>query len=150
MSQNCTFHLILQVQNQVQLNFALAFENSKNSENGGFSSEEIKALKSSLELTYAYVVTYNSYIGGTRPIGAVATMCAQLEDFYPALSKVSSSAPYYEDSLDRAKDYYFEAKEACAHGFKKNRNDEINESVQLATGSYRYIEQILNDVKTFG
>jgi len=74
-------------------------------------------------------------------------MCSKLEEFYSGLTKVSSSAPYYEDLLDRAKDYYYEAKETCARGFKKNRIDEINESVQMAGTSYGFFDGILKKIE---
>lgn len=125
----------------------LAFENSRNAENGGFSSQQIKTLKSFSKLTYAYVDTYRRYVAGTETIAAVAIMCSKLEESYPALSKVSSSAPYYEDLLDRAKDYYYEAKGTCAKGFKKNRIDEIGESAMNASTSYGFLERILSEIE---
>jgi len=125
----------------------LAFENSRNAKNGGFSTTQIKTLKSFSKLTFAYVDTYSGYVVGTDTIAAVAIMCSKLEEFYSGLTKVSSSAPYYEDLLDRAKDYYYEAKETCARGFKKNRIDEINESVQMAGTSYGFFDGILKKIE---
>jgi hypothetical protein len=63
------------------------------------------------------------------------------------LRKTSSTAPYFEDLLDRAKDYFYESKEGCAKGFKKNRIGDISESVNNAGIAYGFFERILDEAK---
>lgn len=123
------------------------FEESRNAENGGFSNSDLETLSSFSKLTYAYIDTYSGYVIGSETSAALQLACSKLEDSYPALSKTSSTAPYFEDLLDRAKDYIYESKEGCAKGFKKNRLGDIKESVDNAGKAYGFFDRILSEVK---
>lgn len=123
------------------------FEESRKAKNGGFSNADLKTLSSFSKLTYAYIDTNSIVIIGSETYAGLQLACAKLEDSYPALRNTSSTAPYFEDLLDRAKDYIYETKEGCAKGFKKNRIGDINESVDNAGKAYGFFDRILSEVK---
>ena len=132
---------------QTETEKANAFEESKNAKNGGFTEKQIKTLTSLSKLMYSYVYVYSGYVVGNDTLAAVQLSCSKLEESYPNVNEVSSTSPYYEDILDRAKDYYYEAKSTCAHAFKKNRIDEIQESSTYAATAKGFFDRILKEIK---
>ena len=126
---------------------ANAFEESRNAKNGGFTEKQIKTMTSLSKLMYSYVYVYSGYVVGNDTLAAVQLSCSKLEGSYPIVNEVSSTSPYYEDLLDRAKDYFYEAKSTCAHGFKKDRIDEIQESSTYAANAKAFFDRILKEIK---
>jgi hypothetical protein len=133
--------------NQAETDKVNAFNDSKNMKNGGFTDVQIKTLGLFSKLMSGYVEVYSEYLVGTSNIATVQFGCSKLEESYSVLGQVSSSSPYFEDLLDRAKDYYYEAKSTCAHAFKKNRIDEIQESSTNAATARGFFERILKEIK---
>lgn len=132
---------------QAEAEKANAFKDSKNIKNGGFTDKQIKTMALFSKLMYSYVDAYAGYVVGNATIATVQFGCAKLEESYPIVNQVSSASPYYEDLLDRAKDYYYEAKSTCSHAFKKNRIDEIQESATYAATAKGFFDRILKEIK---
>ena len=132
--------------NQAETDKVNAFNDSKNMKNGGFTDAQIKTLGLFSKLMSSYVQVYSEYLVGTSNIATVQFGCSKLEESYPVVRLVSSSSPYFEDLLDRAKDYYYEAKSTCSHAFKKNRIDEIQESSTNAATARGFFERILKEI----
>jgi hypothetical protein len=124
-----------------------AFNDSKNMKNGGFTDAQIKTIGFYSKLMSAYVRVYSEYLVGTSNIATVQFGCSKLEESYPVVRQVSSASPYFEDLLDRAKDYYYEARSTCAHAFKRNRIDEIQESSTNAAIAKGFFDRILKEIK---
>jgi len=124
-----------------------AFNDSKNMKNGGFTDAQIKTIGLYSKLMSAYVRVYSEYLVGTSNIATVQFGCSKLEESYPVVRQVSSASPYFEDLLDRAKDYFYEAKSTCAHAFKRNRIDEIQESSANAATAKSFFDRILKEIK---
>jgi hypothetical protein len=132
---------------QAESDKVTAFNDSKNMKNGGFTAAQLKTISLYSKLMASYVRVYSEYLVGTSNAATVQFGCSKLEESYPVISLVSSNSPYFEDLLDRAKDYYFEAKSTCAHAFKKNRIDEIQESSTNAATAKAFFDRILKEIK---
>jgi hypothetical protein len=122
-------------------------EDSKLMKNGGFTKLELKTLKLSSKLMSEYVNLYAGYVVGTSNLAAMQFGCSKLEESYPVIQQVYSDSVYFDDLLDRAKDYFYEAKETCAYAFKKNRIDDIQDSATYASTAKAFFDGILKEVK---
>jgi hypothetical protein len=126
---------------------SIVIEESKLMSNGGFSQTELKTLNLSSKLMYEYVNLYAGYVVGTSNIAAMQYGCSKLEESYPVVARVFSDSVYFDDLLDRAKDYFYEAKVTCSHAFKKNRINEIQESASYASTAKAFFDGILKEIK---
>jgi len=124
-----------------------AVEDSKNMANGGFTKTEVGELKSFESILYSYVRIWAGLAVGSSTIYEMSLACSTLKDNYQILNKISSKSIYFDDLLDRAKDYYYEAYSTCAHAFEKNRIDELTDSAKAAGTSIAFIKRVLSEMK---
>lgn len=123
------------------------FKDSKNTKNGGFTDKQIETIGLFSRLMKEYVNVYAGYVVGNETAAAVQYGCSALEESYSVSRQLSSTSPYFDDLLDRAKDYYYEAKSTCAYAFKKNRIDAIQESATYAATAKGFFDRILKEAK---
>ncbi|MDO8645877.1 MAG: hypothetical protein Q7R42_04765 [Candidatus Planktophila sp.] len=123
-----------------------AMEASRNMANGGFTQSEIRTLKSFSATLNSYLYSYAGFIEGVKTAAAMEYACSVLQDSYGVLRPIFSDSIYFDDLLDRVKDYSYEAKSTCAHAFKKSRLDEVGESGRLASTAYAFIKRVLSEI----
>lgn len=123
------------------------FENSKQMKNGGFTTTEIAEIRSASKVMNNYVYLHSSYVAGVSTLAALQVGCNIIGDAYPSLRPIGSDSAYFEDLLDRAKDYFYEAKSLCSHGFRRNRIDELYDSSRNAAIAKGFFDRILNEKK---
>lgn len=120
---------------------------SKDTVGGGFTQIEIQMLKSFSSVLASYVYIYSGFVVGTQTAAAMEYACSRFQDAYGLIRQVSSDSVYFDDLMDRVKDYSYEAQSACAHGFEKNRLDEIGDSARSVATARGFMERILSEIK---
>lgn len=123
------------------------FEKSKSMSNGGFLPEEVDLLKAVSKNLYSYMNVYAGFVVGNVGAASMEFTCAKFKNLYSNFSIANSNSLYFEDLLDRAKDYYYEAGSSCSYAFKRGRLADLRESAEYASTSRAFIERILEEAR---
>ena len=111
---------------------------------GGFESDELQKVKEVRESLYSFVFAWSGLVAGTSTYPEVSIYCSNLEDANNYIRGVDSDSPYFEDLLDRAKDYLYETRSECAYAFKKNRLEDLGQSAEYASAGIAFFDQIIS------
>jgi len=115
---------------------------------GGFDKSELISLETSRNQLYAFVSDYAGLVAGTMSALEVSTSCNSLEDSYDSIRQISSTSPYFEDLLDRAKDYLYESRSTCEYAFKKNRSEDLIDSAELAGIGVGFFDRLISEAES--
>jgi hypothetical protein len=83
-------------------------------------------------------------VAGTSTYPEVSIYCSNLEDANNYIRGVDSDSPYFEELLDRAKDYLYETRSECEYAFKKNRLEDLGQSAEYASAGIAFFDQIIS------
>jgi len=111
---------------------------------GGFESDELQKIKEVRESLYNFVFAWSGLVAGTSTYPEVSIYCSNLEDANNYIRGVDSDSPYFEDLLDRAKDYLYETRSECEYAFKKNRLEDLGQSAENASAGIAFFDQIIS------
>ena len=112
---------------------------------GGFENEELQKIKETRESLYGFLFTWSGLIAGTSTYPEVSIYCSNLEDANNYIRGVDSDSPYFEDLLDRAKDYLYETRSECEYAFKKNRLEDLGQSAEYAGVGIGFFDRIISE-----
>ena len=112
---------------------------------GGFESEELQKVKQVRESLYNFVFAWSGLVAGTSTYPEVSIYCSNLEDANNYIRGVDSDSPYFEDLLDRAKDYLYETRSECEYAFKKNRLEDLGQSAEYAGVGIGFFDRIISE-----
>lgn len=119
-------------------------QNQEDLKLGGFESGELERIKQVRESLYNFVFAWSGLVAGTSTYPEVSIYCSNLEDANNYIRGVDSDSPYFEDLLDRAKDYLYETRSECAYAFKKNRLEDLGQSAEYASAGIAFFDQIIS------
>jgi hypothetical protein len=112
---------------------------------GGFETEELQKIKEVRESLYGFLFTWSGLVAGTSTYAEVSINCSNLEDINNYIRGVDSYSPYFEDLLDRAKDYLYETRSECEYAFKKNRLEDLGQSAENAGIGIGFFDRIISE-----
>jgi hypothetical protein len=115
---------------------------------GGFTSEEIEKIKTSRRDLFVFVESWAGLVAGNVAEVTVALDCSDLEWTNTKLRPISSTSPYFEDLLDRAKDYTYEARSECEYAFKKNRLENLGQAAEYAGTGVAFFDRIISEAES--
>ena len=117
---------------------------NKDAAMGGFDTEELQKIKQVRESLYSFVFAWSGLVAGTSTYPEVSIYCSDLEDANNYIRGVDSDSPYFEELLDRAKDYLYETRSECEYAFKKNRLEDLGQSAEYASAGIAFFDQIIS------
>jgi hypothetical protein len=115
---------------------------------GGFTSEEIEKIKTSRRDLFVFVESWAGLVAGNVAEVTVALDCSDLEWTNTKLRPISSTSPYFEDLLDRAKDYTYEARSECEYAFKKNRLENLGQAAEYAGTGIAFFDRLISEAES--
>jgi len=71
----------------------------------------------------------------------------QIKKAYDSIRNTGSTSPYFEDLLDRAKDYLYETRSSCEYALRKNREEDLIESSQYAGTGVGFFDRIFSEAE---
>lgn len=112
---------------------------------GGFVGDDLQKIKEVRESLYGFLFTWSGLVAGTSTYAEVSINCSNLEDANNYIRGVDSYSPYFEDLLDRAKDYLYETRSECEYAFKKNRLEDLGQSAENAGIGIGFFDRIISE-----
>ena len=115
---------------------------------GGFTSEDLQKFGESKNDLFNFVNSWAGLVAGNVTAAEVSIYCSNLENTNNRLRGISSSSPYFEDLLDRAKDYTYEARSECEYAFKKNRLENLGQAAEYAGTGIAFFDRLISEAES--
>jgi hypothetical protein len=115
---------------------------------GGFTESDIVQIKNSRSELYSFVESWAGLVAGNVTSAEVSIYCSNLEDTNNRLRNLSSSSPYFEDLLDRVKDYVYETRSECEYAFKKNRLENLGQAAEYAGTGIAFFDRLISEAES--
>ena len=120
----------------------------EDAKSGGFTESDIVKIKNSRSELYSFVESWAGLVAGNVTSAEVSIYCSNLEDTNNRLRNLSSSSPYFEDLLDRVKDYVYETRSECEYAFKKNRLENLGQAAEYAGTGIAFFDRIISEAES--
>jgi hypothetical protein len=115
---------------------------------GGFTESDIVQIKNGRSELYSFVESWAGLVAGNVTSAEVSIYCSNLEDTNNRLRNLSSSSPYFEDLLDRVKDYVYETRSECEYAFKKNRLENLGQAAEYAGTGIAFFDRLISEAES--